>query len=90
MSLLTKPELPTFFISAVFVVVFPAGILQPPFYSSDAPKALNFGGIGVVVGHELTHGFDDQGETAVMYKMKPYCGGLRFRLITKTKNIIYR
>jgi putative endopeptidase len=40
---------------------FPAGILQPPFYSAKADDAVNYGAIGVVVGHELTHGFDDQG-----------------------------
>jgi len=40
---------------------FPAGILQPPFYNSKADDAVNLGAIGVVVGHELTHGFDDQG-----------------------------
>ncbi|XP_075718016.1 endothelin-converting enzyme 2 isoform X2 [Rhinoderma darwinii] len=42
-------------------IVFPAGILQAPFYAPTHPKALNFGGIGVVMGHELTHAFDDQG-----------------------------
>ncbi|XP_040126132.1 endothelin-converting enzyme 2 isoform X5 [Ictidomys tridecemlineatus] len=42
-------------------IVFPAGILQAPFYARNHPKALNFGGIGVVMGHELTHAFDDQG-----------------------------
>jgi len=42
-------------------IVFPAAILQPPFFSSKMPMAANFGGIGVVMGHELTHGFDDQG-----------------------------
>jgi predicted metalloendopeptidase len=42
-------------------MVFPAGILQPPFYSVDATIPVNLGGMGVVVGHELTHGFDDQG-----------------------------
>ncbi len=40
---------------------FPAGILQPPFYNANADDAVNYGGIGVVIGHELTHGFDDQG-----------------------------
>ena len=40
---------------------FPAGILQPPFYSAKADDAVNFGGVGGVIGHELTHGFDDQG-----------------------------
>lgn len=42
-------------------MVFPAGILQPPFYSVDSSIPVNLGGMGVVVGHELTHGFDDQG-----------------------------
>jgi putative endopeptidase len=40
---------------------FPAGILQPPFYSNTMDPAVNFGAIGVVIGHEMTHGFDDQG-----------------------------
>ncbi len=40
---------------------FPAGILQPPFYSQTIDPAVNYGGIGVVIGHEMTHGFDDQG-----------------------------
>ncbi|HPD33098.1 MAG TPA: M13 family metallopeptidase, partial [Candidatus Kapabacteria bacterium] len=42
-------------------IVFPAGILQPPFFSKDADDAVNYGGIGGVIGHEMTHGFDDQG-----------------------------
>ncbi len=42
-------------------IVFPAGILQAPFFSPESSDAENYGGIGVVIGHELTHGFDDQG-----------------------------
>ncbi len=42
-------------------ITFPAGILQPPFYDNQADDAMNFGGIGAVIGHEATHGFDDQG-----------------------------
>ena len=42
-------------------IFFPAAILQPPFFDPGADDAVNFGGIGTVIGHELTHGFDDQG-----------------------------
>ena len=42
-------------------IVFPAGILQPPFFNPNADDAVNYGGIGAVIGHEMTHGFDDQG-----------------------------
>jgi putative endopeptidase len=42
-------------------IVFPAGILQPPFYNYRADEAVNYGGIGAVIGHEISHGFDDQG-----------------------------
>jgi len=42
-------------------IVIPAGILEPPFFDADADDAVNFGGIGAVIGHEMTHGYDDQG-----------------------------
>ena len=42
-------------------IVFPAAILQPPFFNADADDAVNYGGIGAVIGHEIGHGFDDQG-----------------------------
>ncbi len=42
-------------------IVYPAGILQPPFFYANADDAVNYGGIGAVIGHEMTHGFDDQG-----------------------------
>lgn len=44
-------------------IVFPAAILQPPFYDYRADEAVNYGGIGAVIGHEISHGFDDQGAT---------------------------
>jgi predicted metalloendopeptidase len=47
--------------SSANTTALPAGILQPPFFGPDRSSAANFGGIGMVIGHELTHGFDDQG-----------------------------
>ncbi|XP_061537331.1 endothelin-converting enzyme 2b isoform X3 [Phycodurus eques] len=58
---MTPPTVNAYYMPTKNVIVFPAGILQAPFYARDHPKALNFGGIGVVMGHELTHAFDDQG-----------------------------
>uniref|UniRef100_A0A3Q4B3X3 endothelin-converting enzyme 1 n=1 Tax=Mola mola TaxID=94237 RepID=A0A3Q4B3X3_MOLML len=58
---MTPPTVNAYYMPTKNGIVFPAGILQAPFYAHDQPKALNFGGIGVVMGHELTHAFDDQG-----------------------------
>ena len=58
---MTPPTVNAYYSSANNDINFPAGILQPPFFDKDADDAVNFGGIGVVIGHELTHGFDDQG-----------------------------
>ncbi|MCI4390198.1 hypothetical protein PGIGA_G00119820 [Pangasianodon gigas] len=58
---MTPPTVNAYYNPTKNEMVLPAGILQAPFYSHAWPKALNFGGIGVVMGHELTHAFDDQG-----------------------------
>ena len=58
---MTPPTVNAYYNPAMNEIVFPAGILQPPFFNPDADDAINYGGIGAVIGHELTHGFDDQG-----------------------------
>jgi putative endopeptidase len=58
---MTPPAVNAYYEPTMNEMVFPAGILQAPFYSKTQTPALNFGGIGMVVGHELTHGFDDEG-----------------------------
>ena len=58
---MTPPTVNAYYSSSFNEIVFPAGILQPPFFDSKLDDAVNFGGIGLVIGHELTHGFDDQG-----------------------------
>lgn len=62
----TEWEMPPHVVNAYYhpvrnEIVFPAGILQPPMFDAEADDALNFGGIGTVIAHEITHGFDDQG-----------------------------
>jgi predicted metalloendopeptidase len=58
---MTPPTVNAYYNSSENNINFPAGILQPPFFSAKVDDAVNYGGIGVVIGHELTHGFDDQG-----------------------------
>jgi putative endopeptidase len=58
---MTPPTVNAYYQSSMNDINFPAGILQPPFFDPDIDPAVNFGGVGVVIGHEMTHGFDDQG-----------------------------
>ena len=85
---MTVPQVNAYYDPQLNGMVFPAGILQSPFYSVDHSISVNLGGMGVVVGHELTHGFDDQGaqydadgnlrdwwqpETAKLFKARTQC-----------------
>ena len=58
---MSPPTVNAYYSSSLNEIVFPAGILQPPFYDPLADDAVNYGGIGAVIGHEMTHGFDDRG-----------------------------
>ena len=58
---MSPPTVNAYYDAQLNEMVFPAGILQPPFYANASPMPTNFGGIGMVMGHELTHGFDDEG-----------------------------
>jgi putative endopeptidase len=58
---MTPPTVNAYYNSSMNEIVFPAGILQPPFFDAKVDDALNYGGIGAVIGHEMTHGFDDEG-----------------------------
>lgn len=58
---MTPPTVNAYYSALFNEIAFPAGILQPPFFNFEADDAINYGGIGAVIGHEITHGFDDQG-----------------------------
>ncbi len=58
---MTPPTVNAYYNPQMNEIVFPAGILQPPFFDPNADDAVNYGGMGAVIGHEMTHGFDDQG-----------------------------
>ncbi len=58
---MTPPTVNAYYDANKNEIVFPAGILQTPFFDAKADDALNYGGIGAVIGHEMTHGFDDRG-----------------------------
>jgi putative endopeptidase len=58
---MTPPTVNAYYNPSMNEIVFPAGIMQPPFFDPKADDAVNYGGMGAVIGHEMTHGFDDQG-----------------------------
>ena len=58
---MTPPTVNAYYNPLINEIVFPAGILMPPQFDPKAPDAVNYGAIGMVIGHEMTHGYDDQG-----------------------------
>lgn len=58
---MSPPTVNAYYYPPANEIVFPAGILQPPFFFADGDAAVNYGAIGMIIGHEMTHGFDDQG-----------------------------
>jgi putative endopeptidase len=87
---MTPPTVNAYYNPTFNEIVFPAGILQFPFFDADADDAINYGGIGMVIGHEMTHGFDDQGSQYDKDgNLKNWWSkGDSMQFVARTKNII--
>ncbi len=72
---MTPPTSNAYYNPLMNEIVFPAGILQPPAFSTAYSDAVNYGAIGVVMGHEISHGFDDQGSQFDGVRRTPRTGG---------------
>ncbi len=87
---MTPPTVNAYYNPTFNEIVFPAGILQFPFFDPNADDAINYGGIGMVIGHEMTHGFDDQGsqydKNGNLKNWWSHNDSLQF--VARTKNII--
>ena len=71
---MSPPTVNAYYNPQINEIVFPAGILQPPFFDAEADDAYNYGGMGSVIGHEMTHGFDDQGASLIRPETLPTGG----------------
>src|ERR1700681_1284642 len=63
---MTPPTINAYYDPQLNTINFPAGILQPPFFEKGMDDSVNYGAIGMVIGHELTHGFDDRGASSTL------------------------
>src|SRR5258708_7510685 len=71
---MTPPTINAYYDPQLNTINFPAGILQPPFFDATKDDSVNYGAIGMVIGHELTHGFDVQGRNFSPHGTSPHCG----------------
>src|SRR5262249_49650283 len=86
---MTPPTVNAYYNPKMNEIVFPAGILQPPFFFANADDAVNYGGIGAVIGHEMTHGFDVQGpQTAKVGNLTDWWAPQSAEEIKKRSNAI--
>ena len=85
---MTTPTVNAFYQPTDNSINFPAGILQPPFFDPHRDLAVNYGGIGVVIGHEMTHGFDDQGRKYdAAGNLRDWWTAARRRRVRKTRRL---
>ncbi len=86
---MTPQTVNAYYAPSINEICFPAGILQPPYFDINADDALNYGAIGVVIGHEMIHGFDDQGRRYDKTATSPTGGAMRMRQSLKrlTENL---
>ena len=88
---MTPPTVNAYYNPAFNEIVFPAGILQYPFYDAKADDAVNYGGIGSVIGHEMTHGFDDQGRQYDAFgNLKDWWTASDAEQFTKKANVVVK